>query len=202
MILARPYNEQAPRGYGDRSALYTERAEARTTMSYSKGSRAPIQQRIARLSVDAPNGCRVWTGLHFATGYAQIGHQRKTRSVHRLVWELAHGPIPAGLCVCHHCDNRSCVRLAHLFLATPAGNMHDKVAKGRQARGPEHSAKLRSVMPRGEASASARYTDAQLMKARAMRDAGYSGRAIARAIGMSQTHVRRVLSGAVRPTDA
>ena len=59
--------------------------------------------------------------------------------VHRFVWELANGPVPARLVVCHACDRRSCVALEHLFLGAPAANNADMVAKGRHTRGDHHA---------------------------------------------------------------
>lgn len=54
---------------------------------------------------------------------------------YRYSWEIHNGSIPDGLFVCHHCDNRKCVRPDHLFLGTQIDNMSDCCQKGRQAKG-------------------------------------------------------------------
>jgi len=79
-----------------------------------------------------PNGCLEWTGWTNDAGYGQIMVNGKQTGTHRLAWEVANGPIPAGFCVCHHCDNPPCCDAERcLFLGTKADNAADMAAKGR-----------------------------------------------------------------------
>src|ERR1035437_7520626 len=72
-----------------------------------------LAERLAAGLVLAPNGCLEWTGATNISangegGYGTIGDNYRQLSTHRLAWTLANGPIPDGLWVLHHCDNRPC----------------------------------------------------------------------------------------------
>jgi len=75
------------------------------------------------------SGCLLWEGSALK-GYGSHRLDNETRAVHRLAWEEANGPIPAGLFVCHHCDVKLCCNPAHLFLGTSRDNIHDLYSKG------------------------------------------------------------------------
>lgn len=75
------------------------------------------------------DSCWIWMGSLGTNGYGQFGGKR----AHRIAYETANGPLPAGLYVCHRCDNPRCVRPEHLFLGTQRDNIHDAMRKGRMA---------------------------------------------------------------------
>ncbi len=80
--------------------------------------------------------CWEWQGTKTHDGYGQFMLQGKRWVTHRLLWHMLKGPIPAGMSVCHQCDNPSCVRIDHLFLATQQENQLDCINKKRRPRKP------------------------------------------------------------------
>lgn len=90
--------------------------------------------------LDTP--CREWCGYRTTGGYGVVQRHGRKMRVHRRVWEMVYGPIPAGLVVLHLCDNPACFRLDHLRLGTKKDNTRDMVAKGRSRN--SHTGKLAS----------------------------------------------------------
>jgi hypothetical protein len=125
---------------------------------YPNGTMVPLTwdraDIVAQLwsQVEFTPTCWVWRGYRQLNGYGNIERQRNhVRTVigtHRLSFELAYGPIPEGMEVCHRCDVRRCVRPDHLFLGTHAENVADMWSKGRGVAPPRlvglrnHNARL------------------------------------------------------------
>jgi len=78
--------------------------------------------------------CWQWIGSLGQNGYGNFAMDGKNIRAHKMSWLLHYGPVPAGMYVCHHCDNPSCVNPAHLFIGTPRDNYEDMWKKGRSPR--------------------------------------------------------------------
>lgn len=127
-------------------------------------------------------GCQRWNGAVIPGGYATVS--RKPTGpllVHRLVYELAYGPIPPNKFVCHTCDVRDCVSPEHLWLGTPKDNLEDAARKGR--------------MNRGEARYNAKLTEAGVRSIRELAAHGASFRELARQFGVDRVAIAAVVRG-------
>lgn len=125
--------------------------------------------------------CWEWTGPKERYGKFKIANRHV--AAHRYSWQVQNGEIPAGMHVCHRCDNTLCVNPAHLFLGTHAENMADMAAKGRANLEPAR-AKQRKVTPE---------------VLRAVRGAGELQRQIGTAFGLTQAHVSKLVREVASP---
>lgn len=123
---------------------------------YYSGNR-DTNERFWELVQKQDEGCWEWQGRVNESGYGLFWHEGKNRLSHRFSWELHNGEIPEGMCVCHKCDVRTCVRPDHLFVGTTQDNTADKMAKGRHRTNP----------PRGMAAHNAKLTDDDVREIRA-----------------------------------
>lgn len=82
-------------------------------------------------SVHITESCWNWTRYRNEWGYGRLRVNGEKQLAHRVSFQLFRGPIPAGMLVCHTCDNPACINPSHLFLGTNQDNVTDCMAKGR-----------------------------------------------------------------------
>lgn len=115
-------------------------------------------------------------------GYSTIKIDGKTYQRHRTTWELFYGPIPEGMYICHHCDNKKCCNIKHLFLGTQQDNVDDYNSKG-----------LRNV--KGTRNSSAKITEEDVVEIRRLYSKGLTQANIGFMFGIRQGHISRIVRG-------
>ena len=139
----------------------------------------PEERFLARIDYSNRAGCWRWLGSISASGHGQASLRGHGSGAHRIMFELYHGAIPAGMIVRHRCDNPACVRIDHLELGTIRENAIDY-----------------STRQRGYAAKPApEYSD---MRA-AREQAGIGLREMARMIGIDPSALVRWESGKWKP---
>lgn len=155
------------------------------SQSHARGRRGSLIERMAAKTRRAgADECWPWIGGVDHFGYGRIYDHGTSYQVHRVVYELEHGPIPDGLLVLHRCDNPPCVNPAHLFLGTNQDNVNDMLQKGRERRGETHH--------------NAKISTQQVLELRQQFAAGRSAASLARAFGVDPSNVRLIVLGKTR----
>lgn len=155
-------------------------------LSWVRGNLTPKQRFYAQ--VRKTKGCWEWQGHTLSNGRGRIHVDGKRLLAHRYSYVLHVGPIPKGLCICHHCDNPKCVRPSHLFVGTLKENQQDCLRKGRfnkEARGKKGVLHHKVIL-----------SESQVMEIRAWRP--YKGETmdqLASRMGMSNSGIQKVIYG-------
>jgi len=139
--------------------------------------KVPIEERFWKY-VNKTDYCWEWVGCVGKRGYGVISRNCATRTAHRVSYEINIGIIPAGMCVCHKCDNKLCVNPDHLWLGTLQDNIADMIKKGRNAR---------IKVAKGEDHHSAKLTNKDVIEIRELRkSSNLSQREIAKMYGVTR----------------
>lgn len=145
-----------------------------------KGLRSVKERFYEKLTKTA--GCWEWSGYRDKHGYGVIGVGTSPPKIaSRVSYEIHIGEIPAGMFVCHSCDNRACVNPAHLFLGSHGDNMRDMANKFRGSRGESHH--------------KAKLTNLEVVSIKRLWASGASKVSLAKRFNVSLGAVSNVLSG-------
>ena len=81
-----------------------------------------------------PNGCWEWTGAKLKKSkHGCFSGPDNITLAHRFSAKYIGGMNIDNQCVCHACDNSSCVNPKHLWIGTKADNNKDRSLKGRSS---------------------------------------------------------------------
>ncbi len=92
---------------------------------------------------DGPSSCWKLVANKTSENYGRFRIGGKTYRAHRVSYQVTYGLIPAGMLVCHKCDNPGCVNPQHLFLGTQGDNMLDCHKKGRNPKDGENNGRAK-----------------------------------------------------------
>lgn len=136
--------------------------------------------------ISEKTGCHNWVGARNRAGYGEIViyvlGKKTLQLAHRVSYMLANQiSINRFQCVCHKCDNTSCVNPDHLLLGSQKENLQDMRRKGRSLF--------------GERNYRSKLNDLQISEIRNLYSSGkYSQRDLAKQFSVHQTTIGDVVN--------
>jgi hypothetical protein len=136
--------------------------------------------------------CWLWTGNRAGGGkrrsYGQFTvtvapGKQKHLGAHVYAYELANGPVPAGLHVMHLCNRPLCVRASHLAVGTSEQNNEMAARDGL----------FHTPRPRRQ-----KMSDDQVEQAISMVRSGMTQEAVGKAFGVTKVTISRIMRGTLR----
>lgn len=143
--------------------------------NYLVDKNGPTQEHM-----DTP--CWKWKGYVTPSGYGKLSYRNKNLPAHRASMILAHGEIPDGKIVCHHCDNPPCTNPSHLYFGTGSDNAADNINRGR------------GYTVRGEMVGNSRLTAADIIDIRQRVVSGETQSSIAKEYGVDPSHISNIIN--------
>ena len=146
------------------------------------------ERLLSHIKINPEKQCWEWQGSK-RNGYGRmiVGSRkdgtRKSKSAHRVSYEIYHGEIPTDMVVCHKCDNPCCVNPSHLFVGTVQDNVSDREAKSR------------NKIQNGSKNGRAKLNENQVLEIRKKRNSGMSFEKIAKEYGVCKKTIIRAVSG-------
>lgn len=128
--------------------------------------------------------CWLWTASKSRGGYGQLNDRHTLLKAHRIAYELARGPIPAGHFACHRCNVPACCNPNHIYAGTPRDNNKDAWDAGR--------AVLPKNAPAGETHHDAKLTATDV---RIIRSSTETGVALSRRFAVSKSTISAIRRG-------
>lgn len=135
----------------------------------------------SKVDIKSEDECWNWLSYKDKDNYGgftiRFNEKYYTYKCHRISYTLNKGNILEGMCVCHACDNPSCVNPKHLFMGTIQENVTDMVNKNRQAK------------LKGEKQNGAKLTEKQVLE---IRNSNFTYKELANKYGVSRGYIGHI----------